>query len=235
MKKIFKHLKIIFIAMVLLCSCSGFNSLASAKFSDSQPTLESNGQVEKILRNYSGSFLCFPDEHIQTISIGPDDKDWKNKFDAYDCYYRPYVFEVDSQNPYYSSYDGVLYTKDHTKLLNDCPRKTDIKFHPKLQTIEMCIRDRDVGNGFSYIYDPKTETLTLRGEGVWPRNVTFYDTSIQTLIIEDGITTISNLGASNTVIVGKDCKILYDEQYTCLLYTSPILRSGVLRPFSAFF
>ena len=78
------------------------------------------------------------------------------------------------------------------------------------------IESKDVGNGFSYIYDQKIETLTLRGEGEWPRNVTFYDTSIQTLIIEDGITgvTVPYLGASNTVIVGKDCKILYDDQYT---------------------
>ena len=135
MKKIFKHLKIVFIAMVLLCSCSGFNFMASASFSDPQPSVQTTGRVEKTLPNYSGGFLCFPDESIQVISIGPDDKDWKNKFDEYDCYYSPYVFEVDSQNPYYSSYDGVLYTKDHTKLLNTCPRKTDIQFHPKLQTI----------------------------------------------------------------------------------------------------
>ena len=120
MKKIFKHLKIVFIAMVLLCSCSGFNFMASASFSDPQPLPKSKSSINDV-------------SHFKqkTITIGKDEKEFQ-KLSAYDTCYR---YEVDSQNPYYASYDGAVYTKDYTKLLWVDENRISIQFHPNLQII----------------------------------------------------------------------------------------------------
>ena len=45
-------------------------------------------------------------------------------------------YSVSSDNPYYAVYDGVLYSKDYSKLIS-CPNnKTSISFHPDVTTIQ---------------------------------------------------------------------------------------------------
>ena len=78
---------------------------------------------------------------------------------------------------------------------------------------------KDLGNSFSYTYDSSTETLTLQGKGDWPETKDFSAYSIQTLIIDDGITSIGATGYLtignyfDTIIVGKDCEQLYTDLY----------------------
>ena len=43
---------------------------------------------------------------------------------------------VSSDNPYYAVYDGVLYSKDYSRLISCPSNKTSISFHPDVTTIQ---------------------------------------------------------------------------------------------------
>ena len=45
-------------------------------------------------------------------------------------------YSVSSDNPYYAVYDGVLYSKDYTRLISCPSNKTSISFHPDVSTIQ---------------------------------------------------------------------------------------------------
>ena len=80
MKKIFKHLKIVFIAMVLLWLLFRyfFNLMASASFSDPQPSVQTTGRVELVYAQLLWRFSMFSRRRVYRYSLsGSDDKDWK--------------------------------------------------------------------------------------------------------------------------------------------------------------
>ncbi|PWL46701.1 MAG: hypothetical protein DBY45_02225 [Clostridiales bacterium] len=78
-------------------------------------------------------------------------------------------FKVDPQNPYYATYDGVLYTKDYKKLVR-CPiDKKTIKFHP---SVEILAEYSFAGSGLSRFGNLLETALDGRHSFVIPWGVT---------------------------------------------------------------
>ena len=72
-----------------------------------------------------------------TLILGKDYKGTEQKVITELRFQEPNMeYRVSPDNPYYASYDGVLYTKGYKELIH-CPRqKNSIKFHPNTQVIK---------------------------------------------------------------------------------------------------
>ena len=163
----------------------------------------------------------FPD----IIVLGKDLKDSKNLSGvAYSSY------EVDSENPYFASYKGGLYTKDYTKLVAYPSNRTPVEIHPKTNVLgEHAFRyygywERDEKIERGYIVVPWGVT-TIEGacfEPYTPITVILPDTAIRFPSGEIYMRNSRGYDAGSEFIFSK-----YNSQASkCIYYSSNSQESG---------
>lgn len=113
---------------------------------------------------------------------------------------------VDQDNPYLATYNGALYTKDYRSLLALPNDHLDTPLHPNVQNFGEGTLGETQGTS-SWQYDPATQTMTLKGKGIWSMvsNFNRFLYKIERLIISDGITALeSSVPSPQTLVIGRD-------------------------------